>query len=310
VQTYIGHPALTTSNKSISGLSRLPLTLLVGLLLIQTACTSKAEQPRLDTPRLTPKIEIRDIIFHSAALERDMNYRVLLPKTLAFGQKIPVVYLLHGGGADFRSWSNDSDVARFSEGRLILIMPEGDSSYYTNSSGRPQDRYEDYIIRDLIADVESRFPAAPGRNNRAIVGVSMGGFGAVKLALKHPDLFTFAGGMSSAVDVPRRRFSIKRIQQWRDHNSIFGQTGSSTRLTNDPFILARTADPSRATYFYLSCGEQEGLLPPNREFAALLEQRHFKHEFHTFYGGHNWNQWNSHLGELFQSLFQQLGQKQ
>ncbi|HWF03105.1 MAG TPA: alpha/beta hydrolase-fold protein, partial [Candidatus Angelobacter sp.] len=88
---------------------------------------------------------------------------------------------------------------------------------YTNSVEHPHDRYEDYIVHDLIADVEQRFPAMAGRAHRAIVGMSMGGFGAVVLALKHPDLFVFAGGMSSALDVPGRPFSIHRIGQWRQY---------------------------------------------------------------------------------------------
>ena len=79
--------------------------------------------------------------------------------------------------------------------RLILVMPEGQSSYYVNSAERLQDRYEDYIVEDLVADVERRFPvAAKNREQRAIAGVSMGGYGAMTLALKHPDLFIFAGG--------------------------------------------------------------------------------------------------------------------
>lgn len=85
-------------------------------------------------------------------------------------------------------------------------MPEGSSSYYTNAVDPPQDRYEDYIVNDLILDVERRFPVAPGRSNRAIVGISMGGFGAVKLALRHPDLFSFVGGISSAIDAPGAPF--------------------------------------------------------------------------------------------------------
>ena len=65
-----------------------------------------------------------------------------------------MLYLLHGGGGGFRDWSNYSDVAGYAERGLILVMPEGNSSYYTNSADRPQDRYEDYIVHDLIADVE------------------------------------------------------------------------------------------------------------------------------------------------------------
>jgi len=81
---------------------------------------------------------MRDVIFHSAALSRDMPYRVVLPANIAPpGQKLPVVYLLHGGGGGFRDWTNDSDVARSPEQELILVMPEGNSSYWFNL---PSDR--------------------------------------------------------------------------------------------------------------------------------------------------------------------------
>jgi putative tributyrin esterase len=231
-----------------------------------------------------------------------MQYRVIQPLNIANGRKLPVVYLLHGGGGGFRDWSNYSDVARYAEKGLILVMPEGESSYYTNAVDPPRDRYEDYIIHDLITDVETRFPAAPGRSNRALIGISMGGFGAVKLALHHPDLFGFAAGLSSAIDVTRRAFTVKRYHQSRHYEAIFGPSGSSTRRDNDPFVLARSADPDVAPYFFLTCGEQEGLLPANREFAALLSQRHFHFEFHTVRGGHDWNQWDSWLPALFRSL--------
>jgi putative tributyrin esterase len=190
---------------------------------------------------------------------------------------------------------------------VILVLPQGDESYYTNAAGRPQDRYEDYVVQDLVSDVESKFPVAPGRTNRAIVGVSMGGFGAVNLALKHPDLFIFAAGMSSAIDVPSRPFSFKRIGQYRGHAVIFGPWGSQTRRDNDPFVVARTADPSEVPFLYLTCGDQEGLLPANRKFAVLLKERHFEYEFHSGPGGHDWNQWNRRLTNAFQSLFQHLG---
>jgi S-formylglutathione hydrolase FrmB len=231
-----------------------------------------------------------------------MRYRVLLPVEIPAGQSLPVVYLLHGNGGDFRDWSNDSGVSSFAQKGLILVMPEGDSSYYVNSATRPEDRYEDYIVSDLIADVDSKFPANRGRSSRAVVGVSMGGFGAIKLALSHPNLFSFVGGISPAIDVPSRPFSVKRISQWRQYSSIFGAWGSQTRHDRDPFVLARSVNPQQVPYLYLSCGEQEGLMPANRKFAELLAGRHFKFEFRPGPGSHDWNQWNQRLASVFQSM--------
>jgi S-formylglutathione hydrolase FrmB len=144
-------------------------------------CAKKQKESKPDSPQLTSNVSMRDITFRSAALHRDMVYRVILPKSIAEGQKLPAVYLLHGGGGGYRDWTNYSDVARYAERGLILVMPEGNSSYYTNSAEKPADRYEDYIVKDLISDVEARFPAVVGREHRAIAGVSMGGYGAVKL---------------------------------------------------------------------------------------------------------------------------------
>jgi S-formylglutathione hydrolase FrmB len=233
-----------------------------------------------------------------------MPYRVISPAAIAPGKKPSVLYLLHGGGGNYRDWSNYSDVAKFAEQGMVLVMPEGNSSYYVNAAERPQDRFEDYITRDLIADVENRFPVASGRSNRAIAGISMGGFGAITLALKHPDLFVFAGGLSSALDVPSRSFSFKRIGQYRGHSAIFGPWGSKTRVENDPFVLARTVNPATIPYLFLTCGNEEGLLAANKRFAAILRSRGFQFEFHSEIGAHDWNQWNGHLAELLESMKQ------
>jgi S-formylglutathione hydrolase FrmB len=266
----------------------------------------RPSHPVEDHPRLAAGVEMRDIRFFSESLYREMQYRVFAPAN-AGKQTLAVVYLLHGGGDEgLRSWSNDSDVAQFASRGLFLVMPQGDYSYYVNAALSPHDRYEDYIIDDLVADVARRFPVRDDRSGRAIVGVSMGGFGAINLALRHPDRFAFAGALSPAIDAPHRRFTWRRLDQSRHFREIFGAEDSDSRRDNDPFALARKVDPTTAPYFYMTCGQREGLMAPNHEFAKLLDRYGIAHEFHAVPGGHDWNQWNAQLAALFESLANHL----
>jgi putative tributyrin esterase len=259
-----------------------------------------------DRPQLAPGISMQDVRFFSTSLNREMPYRVFLPSTFIPGQRLPVVYLLHGGGGDFRDWSIYTDVSRYVAQGLILVMPEGNSSYYTNAALRPEDKYESYLLSDLISDVEAKFPAARNREGRAIVGVSMGGFAAVKLALSHPEVFVFAGAISPAIDVPSRRFSFRRVQQsWR-FRSIFGPDGSQSRKANDPFILVRSAEPARTPYLYITAGEREPLLEPIRRFVSRLHEYHFSYEFHTKAGGHDWSEWDAQIPGRFAAMLRRL----
>jgi putative tributyrin esterase len=284
---------------------------ILGVAVIFLAGCHTDQLPGLDIPRLAPGVVMQEVKFYSAALNRQMPYRVFLPAKLIAGQKLPVVYLLHGNGGDYRNWSNYSDVARYAAPNagsvgLILVMADGNSSYYVNAVGKPEDKYEDYLVHDLIADVEARYPAGQNRENRSIVGVSMGGFAAVKLALSRPELFVFAGAISPAIDVPSRRFSLRRWGQSTRFRSIFGPDNSESRRKSDPYILVGSVDPARTPYLYLTAGDNEPLLEPNRRFAARLQQRHFDYEFHTKPGGHDWNEWDSQVPGCFDSLLRHL----
>jgi putative tributyrin esterase len=281
-----------------------------GLATLLLAGCHSAPPPLEDHPRQAPGVTMQDVSFFSAALKRQMPYRVFLPTKVAAGQRLPVVYLLHGCGGGVRDWSNYSDVAQYAAtektGGLILVIVAGECSYYMNAALKPEDKYEDYLENDLISDVEARFPAAKGRANRAVIGVSMGGFAAVKLALTRPDLFVFAGAISPAIDVPSRRFTIKRTGQYLRFRTIFGAWGSESRRSRDPFILVQSVNPAATPYLYLTAGEQEPLLDPNRRFASRLHERHFAYEFHTKPGGHDWNEWDQQIPGCFESLMLHL----
>jgi S-formylglutathione hydrolase FrmB len=255
---------------------------------------------------MAPGVAMQDATFYSVALQQQMPYRVFLPSKVLPGKKLSVVYLLHGGNGGFRDWSNDSDVAPYAARGLILVMPEGAFSYYQNAALKPKDKYEDYLTHDLIADVESRFPVGRDREHRAIIGISMGGFATIKLALSRPALFAFVGAISPAIDVCERRFNLKRTDDWWRLRTIFGTVGSEIRLNSDPFILVQSANPAQTPYLYLTAGEREGLLAPNQRFAARLNQRGFFYEFHTKPGSHDWGAWDSQIPGCLESLLRHL----
>lgn len=253
-------------------------------------------------------MRVEDVSFHSVALERDVLYRVYLPERVESGGKLPVVYLLHGAWEDHRSWSDYSDAGALSAKGLILVMPDGDLSYWVNEAGAARDRYGDFLLSDLRLDVERRFPARADRAGRAIVGNSMGGFAAVHYALKRPEMFVFAGALSPAIDAPERLFSWRRLGQSMRLRRVFGPDASPRRRDEDPFALVRTADPAKTPYLYLTAGEGEALLGPIRRFAEELKGRGFAYELHTAPGGHGWGTWNKQTAGCFDVLMSRMDQ--
>jgi putative tributyrin esterase len=279
----------------------------LSLLLLASATSCRKNTPaRPDRPFVAPGVSMQDITFHSVALNRDMPYRVFLPAHIERGRKLPVVYLLHGGNGGFRDWSNNSQVSGYAAQGLILVMPEGAFSYYMNAAGKAEDRYEDYIFADLISDVDTRFPAADSGDKRAIIGISMGGFAAIKIAFTRPDLFGFVAAFSPSIDILHRRYNVKRTAEWWRIRTIFGPWGSDARTSRDPFVLVKKADPAKTPYIYLTVGENEPLRDPNERFARQLRNSHFNFEFHTKPGGHDWGEWNSQIPGGFESLAKRL----
>jgi S-formylglutathione hydrolase FrmB len=229
-------------------------------------------------------------------------YRVIEPTSFKPGERICVGYLLHGNGSGFREWSTYSSIGELAVDNYVLVMPEGHSTYFMNSATKADDRYEDFVTRDLIADAEHDLPQPIGRSSRFIAGNSMGGFAAMVLAFKHPDLYAFAGALSPPVDFPKRAFTLRRISQSLGVRRIFGPEGSATRSSNDPFLLARAANPDSVPFLFVSVGDQESLREPVERFNRALTARSIPHIFLLGRGGHNWQQWNGNLPMLLESL--------
>jgi S-formylglutathione hydrolase FrmB len=188
----------------------------------------------------------------------------------------------------YNNWTDKTRVAAVSSSLgMITVTPEGEDGWYTDSASKASDKYESYIIQELIPEIDKKFRTIPNRPNRAIAGLSMGGFGAVKFGLKYPELFSLAGSFSGAIGgatITEKEFpgAIGRTI-----NSIFGPVGSPTRASNDPFSIIRTATPdkiSKLPFIYLDCGTEDFLFRNNRDFVALLVEKKVPHEYRQLPG--------------------------
>jgi|SRR5581483_1851370 len=248
---------------------------------------------------LTPP-NVRECVFRSHALGREMHYRAVLPADYDNdpSKHFPVLHLLHGLYGDWTNWTTLTQLPRYAERLpLIIVTPDAGNYWYVNSATDPQNRFEDYIWSDFIPEVEHRFRTIRDRKARIIAGLSMGGYGAVKFALKHPDFFAIAASFSGTFDAALG-LHIERPEFAPYLLAAFGPEGSQTRRDNDVFALSQGIGPSSAPYLYLSCGESDELLESNRRFAATLAERGFRHEYHEQPGAHDWIYWDKQVKKL------------
>jgi putative tributyrin esterase len=250
---------------------------------------------------------VMDSVFRSASLQREMHYRAILPGHYTSSERFPVLYLLHGLYGDYKNWDTRTRLEKYAKNfRIIIVMPDAGDSWYTNSATVPADKFEDYIAKDLISEVDEKFRTIHDRHGRAIAGLSMGGYGAVKLALNHPELFAFSGSLSGAfnaaqnLDQLRPEFRGKLLE-------VFGSEGSRTRAENDVFTLLNAPRETPYSYFYVACGTGDFFLDTNRALAQQLSSRNLAYEYHETPGGHTWEYWDSALKPLLQAAGRAFG---
>jgi S-formylglutathione hydrolase FrmB len=211
----------------------------------------------------------------------------------------PVLYLLHGLGDDSSTWLRLTSLERYAFGLpLIIVMPETARGWYTNSAspaGRP---YEDHLLKDVIPFVDRLLPSLPERRGRAIGGLSMGGYGALKAALKFPDTFCSAHSHSGALLTPLNNLTHphRDLEPYRpEFQAIFGDSWNGG--DNDLRLLAARCPHALRPALRLDCGTDDFLLDQNRQFHSLLHSLSYPHEYLEFPGDHNWSYWDTHIQE-------------
>jgi S-formylglutathione hydrolase FrmB len=229
-----------------------------------------------------------------------VSVNVILPRDYATSKgRFPVLYLLDGYGGNHMTWVKEShiiqDAAPYGE---IIVMPDyGVSSWYVNSYANPSQRWEDFMIQDLIPYVDSHYRTIAARRGRGTAGDSMGGYGAMMLGLKHADMFAAVASLSGTLRCAE--WDVVKIDAgFRESlRAAFGPQDNPARAAEDPFELVKTTPPAQMPQLYFSIGEGDGqvLLEDNRAFARLLAQLKIPYEYREVPGGHKWPVWEGEI---------------
>jgi S-formylglutathione hydrolase FrmB len=226
----------------------------------------------------------------SQILRKQTTTWILLPDTGT--GPFAVYYLLHGLSDDHTSWMRHTRINDYAAALpLIVVMPDGARSYYTNHSSGPQ--WAIHIAEELPAYIERNFPAQTTRQGRCIGGLSMGGYGAMRLALGYPDRYISANSHSGALMGPSPKFGTLSVDE---HRQIIGSVYDGSE--HDLATLAKRASigPSFPK-LRIDCGVEDFRLEDNRQFHQALQVLNIQHEYQEFRGNHNWDYWDVHIRE-------------
>jgi S-formylglutathione hydrolase FrmB len=267
-----------------------------------------ASRPRRSSP------SIETIQFRSALIGKTLPYNVILPRDYHTSRttRYPVLYLLHGLDGHYDNWTTKTNVADYaSRYRMIVVTPEGNDGWYSDSATVPGDKYESYFLKELIPDVQKRYRTIESRYGRGVAGLSMGGYGALKFGLKSPATFAFAASMSGTLDIASWTEDELKNLEWirKSVVSVFGPEGSEARKANDIFAITRAVPAARIAalpYFYFDCGNDDVLCVSSGGFAALLREKKIPHEYHELPGNHGWPYWDQQVQEVLKLAARQM----
>jgi enterochelin esterase-like enzyme len=280
--------------------------LLTGTLLACGGGGSPGAEAPSDVPP-TPAIAagaIEHVVIPSAALARQMSAAVYLPPGYGPGIRYPVLYLFYGYGGNRDSYfgaglainrTADRLIAAQAVEPLIIVVPDYANSFgvnstvaqAANSAGGSIGLYEDYLIKELVPLIDSRFGTDARRERRYVGGISMGGFAALHLGLRHSAMFSKVGAHSAA------------LWDYTPNDQFLGQRDwlyatPELRAQRDPLLLAQTTD-LRGLRFYLDAGSSDRLYPEVKAMYQVLQSRGAVVQLHSADGGHNGAYWGVQL---------------
>ena len=239
------------------------------------------------------------VSYNSKALGRNSGMCIALPDTLILeGKSADVLYLLHGMSGDHTDWQRHGDLDAYANfTNMIVVCPNGENSFYVNGANGITDKYENHFL-EVMEYIDRAFKTS-GRN--FIAGLSMGGYGAVRLYLKYQERFLACGSLSGALDM---RLCSELPENVDFYKIVFGGGGSEFPDEYDCLKLAEKAKKDAKIFF--NCGTEDYLLQENHNFKAALDANNIPYEYAEYPGAHTWEYWTEHIYnvlERFSSIF-------
>ena len=242
-----------------------------------------------------------DVHWASKALKKKLGMYVIIPDEL--DGPFDTFYLLHGLSDDYTTWLRRTRIEWYVRDLpLIVVMPEGFRGWYTDNEHGPA--YGRYIGEELVAFVERNFPARRERAARHIGGLSMGGYGALRAALRYPQVFGSVNSHSGALvhgsgdwTLPDPREDRRAFASEMLH--VFGPRPQGS--SHDLLALARSAQMAGIMpRILLDCGTDDFLIQANRRFHEELVRLDIAHEYREFPGAHDWDYWDCHVRDALE----------
>ena len=239
--------------------------------------------------------QIDTVAVFSAKMQREIPALVVVPDA-GVGQRMPVLYLLHGYGGDYLSWSRITDLRPLADAcGMIVVCPDGRNSWYWDSPLDPASQFETFVAQELPDWIDARYLTIPSREGRAITGLSMGGHGALWVALRHKDRFGAAGSTSGGVDI--RPFP----DSW-EMKAQLGELKDNPECWDAHTVINQAAslrDGELALIF--DCGYEDFFFQVNTNLHEQLMRQGVGHDFLVRPGGHTAAYWSTSLP--YQMLF-------
>ncbi len=227
--------------------------------------------------------------FYSELLQKSVQFNAIIPQGKEQGAK--VVYLLHGLSDDYTAWSRYTAIERYAnENGIVIIMPDGARSFYTDMAYGGS--YYSFFTKELFPYVQKLFRVSTNRVDTFIAGLSMGGYGALKIALRNPEMFAAAASLSGAVHISDR---LENDPRWKETKRFVFGTEPVQNTQNDLFFLVSQHSPSLPLRLYLACGTEDFLYRDNLAFVDVLSKTSIPYRFESAPGIHDWKFWDAYI---------------